>query len=506
MKKLLIAGFKHETDSFCPVRADMQAFRDRRIIPGEILADEFRGVKNEPGAFFDVFRDRDDIETIPVIYMNAMPSGPVTGEAYDYASSAILNAVMENKPDGILLSLHGAMVADGHPDGEGDLLENIRAVTGPDVPLVASLDLHANITPKMAANADALVPYEEYPHTDMYETGYCAAKIMEGILTGTLKPAMGYHRIPYLNPMFPSGMPQIRRFHDLCRSRAKEDGFVTVRLAHGFYPSDIAEMGMSVIAITDGDPELAQRTADEIGNMIWEARDTLKRHFVPLDEALALISEDPADPKPGQDGTPLSPERFGNEYARLRENGPLVIADASDNPGGGGLCDTTFILRRVLEKGITGVAFGMFTDPENAAKCAAAGVGSEVDLLLGGMSDPAFSGGPVPVHGVVRHLHDGLYTNRDEMSKGLVNKLGLTAVVEAAGNLIIISSLRVQPYDAEIFRCSGIDPLAQKALVVKSAVHYRNSYGKFARRLVDVCLPGFVVPVPDGLPFRNWRE
>ena len=331
----------------------------------------------------------------------------------------------------------------------------------------------------MAKNADALVLFEHYPHTDIYETGRTAAKIMEGILDGRYKPAMGYRRVPYLNPMFPSAFPEIRVFHDMCRARQAEDGVLSVRLAHGFYPSDIAEMGMAVVAVTNGDPERAQRIADEIGDAVWAGRDTLKRHFPTLDEALDMIEE------PGE--------------------GPLVIADASDNPGDGGLCDTTFILRRVLERGLQGVAFGMIHEPESVKRCAEAGIGAEVELALGGMSDPAFSGGPLAVKAKVRHLTDGRYPNRDEMAHGTINTLGLTAVADIGGNPVIISTIRLQPYDAEIFRHCGIPPEYQKCLVVKSAVHYRNSYGKFARKMVEVSLPGYVVPVPDGLPFKKWQ-
>ena len=477
MKKLLIAEFRHETDSFCPQKADLEAYRHRCLLVGREM-ERYRGVRNEPGAFFDVFDERGDIRLIEVLGMEAMPSGPVTAQAYEFARSRILEAVRREKPDGVLLALHGAMVAEGHDDGEGDLLEEVRGALGAK-PLVASLDLHANITSKMARNADALIPYREYPHTDMYETGYVAAKIMEGMLDGTCHPAMGYRRVPYLNPMFPSSMPQIRIFLDMCLEAEKRPGVIAVRLAHGFFPSDIEEMGMSVVAVVEGDAALAQRIADEIGDAVWSGRDTLRRTFPTLDEALSMLDE------PG--------------------DGPLVIADASDNPGGGGLCDTTFILREVLERGIQGVAFAMITDPDSARRCAEAGVGADVDIMLGGMSDPAFSGGPLPLRARVKHLTDGVYCNRDEMSQGAVNHLDTTAVIEAGGNLVIIASNRLQPYDAEIFRHCGISPERQRALVVKSAVHYRNSYGKFARKMVEVSMPGYVVPVPDGLPFKKWK-
>ena len=479
MKKLLIAEFRHETDRFCPEPADMNAFRERYLTIGEEMITSFRGCKNEPGAFIDTFEGRPDITLIPVLAMEAMPSGPVTEEVYEFARDRILSASASEKPDGVLLGLHGAMVAGKHDDAEGDLLADVRALTGPGMPIVATLDLHANVTARMADNANALVIYENYPHTDMYETGLAGAKIMDGMLSGTIHPAMGYHRIPYLLPMFPTEMPEIKEFQDLCKEYEAKDGVLCVRLAHGFYPSDFPEMGMAVVAVTEGDLEYAQKIADTIGTRIREKKEQLVRHFPSLDEALDMIDEPHTEP------------------------GPLVIADASDNPGGGGLCDTTHILRAILERGITGVAMALIRDPQSVKKCIEAGVGGEVDLMLGGMSDPAFSGGPLPVRARVRHITDGLYRNQDEMNRFALNRLGPAVVAEIGGNDVIISTNRPQPYDAEVFRHCGIVPERRKALVVKSAVHYRNSYRKFARKMVEVSLPGYVVPVPDGLPFRS---
>ena len=484
MKTILMAEFKHETDSFCPVPADMEAYRIRGFALGQDMITAYRGVKNEPGAFIDVFDGRDDVELIPILALNAMPSGPVTAEVYDFVGENLKKAVESTpKIDGFLFAMHGAMVAEGHPDGEGDMLEMLRGLLGDGVPIVVSLDLHANITKKMAQNADVIVPYEHYPHTDIYETALRAAKIMDGILKGRVKPALGYARVPYLNPMFPSAFPEIKVFHDMCREYEKQENVLSCRLAHGFYPADIEEMGMSVLTVTNDDPALAQQISDEAAEVIWKGRDRLKRTFTSLDDAL-----DEAE-APDPDG----------------KKGPLVIADDSDNPGGGGLCDTTHILHRILERKLTGYVIGFIADPASAEKCAKAGIGAEVELMLGGMSDPAFSGGPLPVKGVVKTLHTGFYRNRDEMGCGVLNNLGTTAVVEIGGNDVIITTHRPQPYDAEMIRRCGISPEMQKALVVKSAVHYRNSYGKFARKMVDVNLPGYVVPVPDGLPFKNWK-
>ena len=238
-------------------------------------------------------------------------------------------------------------------------------------------------------------------------------------------------------------------------------------------------MGMAVTAITNGDEALANTVADEMTAAIEAAIPNLKREFITLDEAL--------------------------DRACVDGDAPVVIADASDNPGCGAIGDTTHILRRILERGITGAAIATILDPESAEKCAAAGAGATVELFLGGKSDPAYSGGPVKVSARVKAISDGKYVFKGKMSHGEIANHGKTAVVEIAGTTVFITSFPRQPYDLEIFRSHGIIPEKQKLLVTKSAVHYRASYGTIAREMHAVCLPGLAVPVPKGYKFKNWK-
>lgn len=480
-KRILIAAFKHETNSFCPAPANREAFENRQMYFGEDVKAQLGHVENEIGAFYQVLGGEEDMELVPCFALNAAPSGPVTADVYDLATKLLCDSVLQQGPfDGILLSLHGAMVAEGHPDGEGDLLEALRRLAGPNVPIVASLDLHANVTEKMAKSATALLPYECYPHVDTYRTGRAAAALMGKILRGQAAPVMAYRRVPYLLPLFPSDFPEIRPLYALADSYKKLPSVLEARFTHGFFPADIEEMGMSALIITDGDRALAERLADDLAGAISQAKDTLRRSYPTLDDALDAVLE------PG--------------------DGPVVLADASDNPGGGGMSDTTHLLRRVLERGITGGVFVSITDPESVAQCEKAGVGATIRLALGGKSDPRFSGGPIDTEVKIRRLTDGLYRNVDEMDRGVLVKMGHCAVVEVGGNLVVLSSIRTQPYDLEALRSSGITPEAQRFLAVKSSVHYRASYGRVARKMIDVALPGYQVPIPDGLPFRNWKE
>lgn len=479
-KKVLIAQFHHETNAFCPIPADESRYRSYRFDVGDEVITNQRGLGTEIGAFLDVFENRPDITLIPAVALNASPSGPVTEEVYDFVATQILSLIDSHAPiDGILLSLHGAMSAVSHPDAEGDLLKKIRRSVGSDIPIIASLDLHANVTPKMATNATALIPYECYPHTDTYETGYAAAQMMLDTLDGICNPVMAYRYIPYLLPLFPSDLPQIKGIYDLTKELACQEHILSARFSHGFYLSDIAGMGMAVMTVTNGQQALAETCADTLSEFIHKNLPNLKRTYPTLDEVLS--------------------------EALQESDRPFVIADASDNPGAGSMSDTTHILREILRRGIRGAVIATIVDPQSVMLCETSGVGTTVSLQLGGWSDQRYSGGPLSVTAYVKMISDGKYASREKMAYGEIFNHGKTAVVEIEGNLVIITSLPRQPWDIEIFRSHGIRPEDQKIIVVKSAVHYRASYGKITDRTLAVALPGLAAPTPDGLSFTNWK-
>lgn len=480
-KKVVIGRFQHETNSFCPAPADETRFKNQRFDIGNCILENQKGIGSEIGAFLDAFAGREDILLLPTVDLIAAPSGPVTKSVYEFVTQEILSVIEKNAPvDGILLSLHGAMVAEGHTDGEGDLLEAIRKAVGDDVPVIASLDLHSNTTSKMAKNATALVPYECYPHTDTYETGLLAAELMRDTLDGKINPTMAYRLVPYLLPLFPTDFPEMKCIYNLTKDMKTRSGVLFPGFSHGFFASDIQGMGMGITIVTDGDHELAESIADELEAFISERTHTLKRTFPSLDEVM--------------------------DMAACESDKPFVIADASDNPGAGAFSDSTHILREILKRGIRGCAIATIVDPQSVKACEAVGVGSNVSLSLGGWSNPEFSGGPLKVTAYVKMISDGKYASREKMALGEIMNHGKTAVVEIEGNTVLITSIPRQPWDIEIFRSHGIRPKEQKIIVTKSAVHYRASYGKITDRTEAVCLPGLAVPVPDGLQFKNWSQ
>jgi len=479
-KKVLFFRFQHETNVLCPIPADMTAYKNVMFAIGDDMRNVPRPSRIDVAAVLDVLEPYEDVEIVPVLNMFANPSGPVTRDVYAFVETQLLQTIHEKGPfDGVMILFHGAMVAEGHPDAEGDLLEMLRRELGWEVPIVTSLDLHANVTAKMARCATALVPFEHYPHTDIYDTVKRAAEIFADALHRKTHPVMAYRRIPHLLPLYPTAKPEIRPIYQLSHRLTERPGVLSARFTHGFFAADIAEMGMAVLTVTDGDKALAEDVADILSQEIIRRKDTLREEYPTLDQALDMAME------PGE--------------------GPIVIADTSDNPGGGGIGNTTHILRRILERKMTGCALAVIVDPERVAVCEKAGVGATVELPLGGWSDPKYSGGPVEVTAYVKMLTDGKYINKGKMSQGATMKMGKTAVLEIAGNRVIVTSLSCQPFDLEVFPSHGITPADMRLLVVKSSIHYRATFGTIARAMLSIPLPGYIDPRPENFPFRNWK-
>ena len=483
MKNIIIADFAHETNRFSPIPADESAFRKRRYAFGEESLGYHRGVKSELGGFLDVFADKPDFCLIPTVAASAMPSGPVTKEVFDRVMAEILATIRAtDHVDGVLMALHGAMVTEEYEDGEGVLLEAIRKEVGAGVPIIASLDLHANVTERMQKNGDAFFAYEYYPHTDLYETGTAAAQAMYDTLTGKVRPTMRWRKMDMIQPYLPTAMPIMKKFVDMAKEMSGRPGVLRVSICSGFFHADIQEQGVAIVATTDGDGELAQSLADELAEAMWQDRENLRREFYTADQAIDEV------------------------LAAENADGPVVLADVADNPGAGGSCDSTHLLRRLIERKVPNVAVAIICDPEAALEAEKAGVGNMVTLDLGGKVCPEICGEPLRVTAYVKRISDGRYYNRDSMCQGALNTMFRTAVLVVDGIEIIVSSHRPQPYDLEVFRAQGIMPRDKKVLMVKSTIHYRASYGKIASKMLDVETPALAAQDPRSVPLKHCRR
>jgi len=465
--RVLIAEFKHETNTFCSEKTGKEKFNNRYLKFGEEIINFFEGTKVETGGIIDGCKE-ENIEIIPTIAANAMPGGPVTREMFELVKTNILDAINKEKHiDGILLSMHGAMVLEDAPDGEGELLEAIRDAVGKDTPIMASLDLHANITEKMTLNVNGLFPFDKYPHIDMYERGYEAAKNLARMLRKEIKPVIRIKKLPLLSPCLETDKDPYKPFLDMVHRWEKDTRVISASVVAGFPYADIYDAGVTVMAQTNDDVLLAEQIVEQVGNAIMVKHQKFIKEALPIEEAIRRGMEAPA--------------------------GPVVLADVADNPGGGSPGDTTYILRKLLEMKAKNVGFAIITDPEVVERAIKAGVGSSVNVKLGGKMNP-LSGKPIEVTAVVKTIADGKFVNKGPMGRGLKNNLGRTVVLDKDSIEVIVTERRLQPWDPEIFRRLGIEPKDKQILVVKSSLHYRAAFSQLAKEIIDVDAPGLVPP------------
>jgi microcystin degradation protein MlrC len=462
-KRVLIAGLHHETNTFCSLPTDLEAFRRRYLHRGDAVPANFRGTRTEIGGFLDVAAAQGWQLDHPVAAA-ATPSGRVTAEAWAALSGEVVAAASAARPDGILLSLHGAMESETADDAEGDLLERLRAVVGRDVPIAITLDLHANVTDRMAALADVVIPYRTYPHVDQYERGEQAARLMVRAMAGEIRPRTAIARRPTLEGMDHGRTTSEGPMRALLRRAEafeREPGVLVVGLNAGFGWADIAEAGPSVIVTGDGNASRCQAIAEELMDEVWRTRE---------ETTATLHAVDVAVQRAKQIGRPGK---------------PVVLADTTDNPGGGGYGDATRLLKGMIDAGVENATFAPITDPAGVQACRAAGLGATLRLAIGGKIDPRF-GAPIEVEGIVRFLGDGAFTFDGPMWKGLKGSMGDIAVLAVGGVEIVLATNRFQVNDPQHFLAAGIDPRSKSIVALKSSQHFRAAYGPMAAEVLLV--------------------
>jgi microcystin degradation protein MlrC len=484
MPRLLLVHISHETNTFSKLKTDLGAFRRRMFHLGDnAVIEAMRGTRTEVAGFLDAAEAHGWEVRLP-ISAAATPNGTVTAEAWDALSAPVLKA-LDEPFDGILIAFHGAMVAEGADDAEGDLLTRIRAKIGPAVPIAITLDLHANVTEAMCRHADIVVAYRTYPHIDQYERARQAADLMQRRLDGEIDPRVVIANRPTLLG-FDGGKTTIEGVMTEALRRADayetEPGILVVSVHAGFTRSNIRDAGPSVAVTHDGQPERARAIAEALMDYCWENRTNSSTQRMTVGEAVSIARR---------------PDDSGK---------PLVLADYTDNPGGGGYGDATNLLRGLLAAGIKDVAVSSITDPEAVEICRAAGVGATVELSVGGKIDPEFGGPPLAVKGVVKHLGTGQLTFDGPMSKGVQSNMGNTAVLQVGGMEIVLATNRFQTIDRQHFLSVGIDPARKNVLVVKSAQHFRATFQPMARRVLTVDTGALTTPELNRFDFSRIRR
>ncbi len=479
--RLVIAMMKHETNTFSPVKTDWQRFRDWGAYLGPEARRAYEGTGMPIGAYLELAREI-GAEVVTPVAAEAMPSGPVAAEAYELMSSAILDAVRQGC-DAAMLDLHGAMVAATTPDGEGTLLERIRAVA-PDLPIAVTCDLHANLTERMMRHSTALIGYKTYPHVDMYAVGEQVGRILLRAMKGEIRPVMGWARRPLLAQTLRMGTDDEPMKTLIALARAEEErGMLAATVFGGFPLADFADAGMSAICVADGDAAAARAAAERLMDAAWQRRDELLYRPEPLAQAVARAKD-------------------------LTE-GPVLLLDHADNVGSGGTQDVMTVLREVMRQGLEDVAVAAIFDPEAVRKMAAAGVGATVALQLGGRTDmPAIDrrGEPLAVTGRVRTLSDGEWIVRGPMYTGVKVSMGPSAVLDTGSIQIVVVSRHHEPWDQGVFLSLGIDPKTKRYLLLKSRIHYRAGFASLARATITLDGEGVTTSDNDRLRFERVRR
>ncbi len=474
--RIAIGEFAHETNTFCAGLTEVEDFKKRHWVAGEELLAKHDGVRDPLGGMIAAGKDA-GIEIVPTIATSTEPSATISGNAYESIRDELIDGLKAaGNVDAICLSLHGAGVAEGRDDLEGTLLEEIRAVVGRENPIVVTLDLHGNMTQTMVDGADILLNVHEYPHIDGYERGYEAVELAARIVKGDLKPARHLEILPMIVPPSTTMHGAAKAINEMCFEWESGPGVVDVAFVHGFPHTDIPAIQTTILVTTDNDPELAQRAAKDVARRLWDMRDDFLLDLPGADQAV--------------------------QQALASNKQPVIIADISDNAGGGAPGDSTHLLRALLAADQPGTCFGYIFDPEVAQQAHDAGTGSTIQVSIGGKTDD-LHGAPVETSAYVKCLTDGQFVYTTPMGAGTRVNLGPMARLVIGNVDVIISSVRTQTLDSEVFLLHGIDVTRYKVVCLKSQQHFRAGFEHLAGEIIRCDTPGSTSSNLDSMPFER---
>ncbi len=475
MKKVFCAALGTETNTFSPMPTSMDSFKSNEYFPAGTYPDR----SGFYGAPLCVARRRAaefGWQVQQGLITSAPPGGITTRATYEALRDELLNDLQQALPvDMVLLSLHGAMVADGYDDCEGDILARVRQMVGPQAIIGAELDLHAHLTRQMVEQANVLVLFKEYPHTDILERAEELVDVCARALEQQVRPVPALVDCDMIVPIHTTREPGKRIVQHL-QSFEGRNGVLTVSLAHGFATGDVPEMGTRVLVYTDGDAAGAQALARQLADELIAQRDTLQVPYRSIDEAI--------------------------DEALAFNGGPVVLADRPDNPGSGAPGDSTFVLRRLIERGVQNAALGPLWDPVAVRIAFDVQPGATLPMRIGGKIGP-LSGDPVDALCTVKALVPDL------IMTGLGNApvpMGDAALVNVGGVDVVLTTLRNQAMNTDLFSQLGCDITTKKIVVVKSAQHFHASFSKVAAHIIYVGGQGVATPEWHTLSYNKIKR
>lgn len=482
--RVAVGGIGHETNTFAAGRTGLNDFRSRAFLAGERLLRHARASDSAIGGIIDGLEAR-RVEIVPLLFASAYPGPIVSRSAFSSLVSDLTgrlrDAVARGHLDGVILSLHGAMVAEGADDAEGALLAAIRRIIGADVPLVIVLDFHANISASMVQNANLLIGYDTYPHLDTRERGLEAVAHWETMHRTGNRPERLVRALPMLVPL-PAQRTTPRTAWTNLLARAheleQERGIIAITVAGGFPYSDVAFAGPSIVIACDHADRRIERYADELALILWNEREAFVEPMLTIPQAV--------------------------DAAVGLGAGPVVIADTGDNPGAGATGRDATLLAELVDRAVERSIVAAIPDRVAIAHAYSAGIDGafELSLPVGGWPDWRMRRFAVTV---VR-LADGVFTNGGPMASGAITRIGRTALVSAEGVLVMLCEEPVQVIDPAIFTMIGLDPIELRILGIKSSVHYRAGFAPIATAMIDADCGGLSSSALERFPYRKLRR
>jgi len=469
--KLFTASLATETNTFSPMPTSLKSFAVARR--GD-YSTHFP-FKDAVVALFGKWARARGWEVFESLIAAAEPAGKTLKAAYEQFRDEILADLQTAMPvDAVLLDLHGAMVADGYDDCEGDLISHVRQIVGANVPIGVELDLHCHITRTMVDNATVIITYKEYPHTDFADRAIELFKLIMDTVEGKIRPTMDFFDCRMIGLFYPTQEP-MKGYVARMKALEGHDGVLSVSLGHCFPWGDVPDLGARTLVVTDNNLGQAQALAAQLGRELYAMRKTAYPRYLSMDAAL--------------------------DEALAVQGIPVVLADVSDNSGGGAPGDSTFLIRRMIERGITNVGVGCIWDPVAVSVAMDAGVGARLDMRIGGKMGP-MSGDPLDLNVSVLGIKENAvqYFGPDETRQDML--LGHSVGVSANGIDIVLISNRTQTFSPEVFTNVGIDPLQKRLLIVKSTQHFYARFSPIAAQVIYVAAPGAIVPDFTRIPYQ----
>lgn len=483
--RVAIGGILHETHTFMQAGTTLADFAAQSLHFGDDLITSMRASRSGIGGMIDRALEY-NWGLLPTLYAAAMPAGIVTESAYRKLLSELADRLGRHMPlDGVLLALHGAMVAEGALDAEADIVARVRAIVGDAVPVVVLLDMHGNISPRLVELADVLLAYDTNPHIDAYARGADAAAIMARLLRRELQPTAAYARPGLLLPAQSTGTASapLKLVHERAAEIKANNDVIGIAVMAGFAYADTPFTGPSIIVTTDNQPELAAANADELSAILYDQRKKALPRFLAPTEAVLL--------------------------AKKKERGPVILVDSADNIGGGTTGDGANALAAMLDHDVREGAI-VLADPEAVDLCWRAGFGSELRLAVGGKVDD-WHGAPVTVTGIVRALSDGVFKcelpdNHFASFYGETVHMGRSVWLRIEGVNILLTERKTPPLDLAQLRHIGIIPEAQSMIVVKSAVAWRAAYLPIASVIIEMDTAGLCSANLSRFPYQHLKR